>query len=569
MTYRAFTKTKTGYLLLFLILIAVSYTVGTWNGKPVGKVSADLDGKEILYYHCPMHPGFQSDRPGVAPCCGMELEPVYAGDDGSQAKNSLPPGVLQIRPEIRQVIGVRTAVVKKTRTEQTLRLLGKVTADELRVYKIRATVDGWIQQTFPITVGDKVEKGQPLASFYSPDFLGPEQNYIIALINEEKNIFPDQWRTVQSYEDTLRGFGMDADQVEQIKKTRKISRDIVMRSPATGVVLLREVSPGYRFLKGEELYRVAELDRLWIYADLYEDESRFIRTGSTAEVIQPQLNKRFRARVSDVLPQFDPATRTMKVRLEADNPDYVLLPDMFVDVEFPLHLPSSLAVPAEAVLYSGTQAIVFVDLGDNRFEPRKVETGWRMNNRVEIVEGLEEGETIVVSGNFLLDSESRLQGLASGYGQEEVKDPVCDMTVDPSNAETLKSNVEGRTYYFCSKMCKDAFDANPDSYISHGKSPESGSESYGMKSHQKTATPEHSHREAKAAPVHAMTSEMSKSSAKTAKDPVCGMTVDPSKPETLKSEYKGRFYYFCASACKTKFDQNPEKYAGSASGHHE
>ena len=552
---------KMGYLFLFMILIAISYTVGTWNGRRIDGVNASPERNAILYYHCPMHPGFQSDKPGTAPCCGMELEPVHAGDDVSAGKKSLPQGVLQISTEKQQAIGVRTAIVEKTSAERTLRLLGRVAADELRVYKIRAAVDGWIQTIQPITVGQMVRKGQLLASFYAPDFYGPQQNYILAVANQEKKVYPDQWKTVQSYEDSLRGFGMDPAQLEDIKRTRQISRNILLRAPVTGYVTAREVSLDYRFLKGEELYRIAELDKLWIYADLFEDESRYVRTGATARITHPQLHEHFEARVSDVLSQFDPVTRTMKIRLDVDNPGHILRPDMFVDVEFPLNHPPALTVPSEAVLDTGVQKTVFVDLGNGTFEPRRVETGWRMNNQVEITGGLMEGERIVVSGNFLIDSESRLQGLASGYKENEQTDPVCGMKVDPAKATTLKSVKGDKTYYFCSKMCKDSFDADPSKYLPKSGPEKSPAAKHDMKTSGKSA---HSaevaenRKAAKSDPKAAV--KKSDTAKKIFKDPICGMDVDATLPGVLKSEYEGKTYYFCSSHCKKTFDQDPGKY---------
>jgi YHS domain-containing protein len=165
-----------------------------------------------------------------------------------------------------------------------------------------------------------------------------------------------------------------------------------------------------------------------------------------------------------VLPQFDPATRTLKVRLEAANPGFILRPDMFVDVEYPISLPAALTVPTEAILDTGLYRTVFVDVGDGYFEPRHIETGWRMGDRVEITKGLMEGERIVVSGNFLIDSESRLRTAAMGLRDNAVEDPVCGMQVDPVKAGGQKSEYKGKTYYFCSELCKSRFDKNPEQY---------------------------------------------------------------------------------------------------------
>ncbi len=414
------------YVSLPVVLVIISYLAGSWNSSRVSVESAGV--KSLLYYHCPMHPGIKSDKPGAAPCCGMDLVPVYSGEQqaASETKPSPPQASIHISPEKQQVIGVRTGVAETSRAATTIRVLGKVAADETLIYKIRASADGWVQEIYPNTVGSLVKKGEPLVSLFAPDFLAAEQAYIIAsgTANLRNNI---QLKVTESQ---LQFFGMDAAQLEELRQSGQVKEIIQLHAPATGFVLVREVSPGLRFQKGDELYRIAELDRVWVLADIYENEARYLRPGMTATVSHPQLGKDFKARISDIQPQFDAATRTLKVRLEADNPGYVLRPDMFVDIQFPLNLPPSLTVPSDAVLDSGLQKTVFVDSGNGNFEPRRVETGWRLDNRVEILKGLTEGEKVVVSGNFLIDSESRLQGLAtSARTIDEAVDPVCGMKV--------------------------------------------------------------------------------------------------------------------------------------------
>jgi RND family efflux transporter MFP subunit len=240
-----------------------------------------------------------------------------------------------------------------------------------------------------------------------------------------------------------------------------------VRSPTAGFVLARNVTPGQWFDRGTELYRIADLSRVWIFADIYENEGRYFRPGMKVKVSLPNQGKAFQARVSDVLPQFDPNTRTLKLRLEAENPNYFMRPDMFVDVELPIQLPSAITVPVDAVLDSGLKKTIFVDQGNGIFEPREVETGWRVGGRVEIVKGLEPGERIVVSGNFLIDSESKLEMAAAGMQGTLSKDPVCGLEVSQKRAEKAgrKISYRGKTYYFCSEECKQRFEKNPEHYV--------------------------------------------------------------------------------------------------------
>jgi RND family efflux transporter MFP subunit len=256
-------------------------------------------------------------------------------------------------------------------------------------------------------------------------------------------------------------------QIDEIAETRAYTENIQIRSPATGFVTFRNVSKGLRFDKGTELYRIVDLGRVWILADLFENEAPYFQPGRTVKVTLPQQKKTFMAKVSTVLPLFDPATRTLKVRLETDNTGYTLRPDMFVDVELPVTFAPAVTVPAGAILDAGLRKTVFVDRGNGIFEPRLVETGWRFGNRVEITRGLEPGERIVVSGNFLIDSESKMELAAAGMYGTLVKDPVCGADVAVRKAEkTGRTSIyQGKTYYFSSLECKQQFDKNPNRYL--------------------------------------------------------------------------------------------------------
>ncbi|MFH0878264.1 MAG: efflux RND transporter periplasmic adaptor subunit, partial [Lentisphaerota bacterium] len=237
-------------------------------------------------------------------------------------------------------------------------------------------------------------------------------------------------------------------------------------APVTGFIIARNVSAGQRFDKGTEWYRIADLSRVWVLADLFAKEAKGLKAGMKARITLPDQREEFHAMISEVLPQFDPNSRTLKVRLEMDNPGYFLRPDMFVDVEIPVRVPPALTVSMDAVLDSGLRKTVFVDRGNGVFEPREVETGWRIGNRVEIVKGLEVGERIVVSGNFLIDSESKLEMAALGMVATLSKDPVCGLEVSQRKAEKagLKISQGGKTYFFDSEECKQKFKKEPGRY---------------------------------------------------------------------------------------------------------
>jgi Cu(I)/Ag(I) efflux system membrane fusion protein len=399
----------------------------------------------------------------------MDLEPVYAGEASQPAGR---PGVVRISGETQQLIGIRTAGVERSTTGHTVRTVGRVAVDETRVYRLTSAVDGWILKTYPVATGSRVKKGQTLLTFYSRDFLGAEQAYFYSLdsldrMSQGGTLSAVQKTTslaqIQLNKDTLLAIGMGEQQIADIAATRKLTQEVLLPCPIDGVILSRNISPGMRFDRGAEFYRVADLSRVWILADLFESDAASLRTSTSANVVWH--GKTFHARMTESAPQFDGASRTLRLRFEMENPGDLLRPDMFVDVELPIHLPEALTVPADAVVESGRRTMVYVEHGSGEFEPRTVETGWRSGDRVAITRGIEAGERVVTGGNFLIDSESRLR-LAAAPAADEGNDPVCGMNVT-SDKHSSKAN--GRVYRFCSEKCKRDFDADPDRYTKRGE----------------------------------------------------------------------------------------------------
>jgi RND family efflux transporter MFP subunit len=488
----------------------------------------------------------------------MDMEPVYADETPGTNLSSMPPGTVKITPEKQQLIGVQVGVVEEKPVTQTIRLLGRVVTDETRVYIINATIDGWMTKVLPYSNGSLVKKHQVLASFFSPEFLSAEQALIFALGSKDRvqaggSETPaqqsrlDQFNiNLRQYTDTLRNLGMGEVQIKEMIRTRKYMENIDIISPADGFITARNVSEGQRFDKGTELYRIADLSRVWILADLFENEAELIKIkpGARVTISLPYQNKTLQATVSNIIPQFDTVSRTMKVRLEADNPGFALKPEMFVDVEFPVTLPPTMMIPVDAILDSGLKKTVFVDRGNGFFEPRDIESGWRIGGKAAIVKGLMAGERIVISGTFLVDSESRMKLAAAGIFGITVKDPVCGMVVNEDKAEAagLKKEFRGQVYYFCAEVCLKQFSQNPDRYIDVAQT-----------SMQKAADDE------AGKPKKSGTAAL-------AKDPVCGMQVAPKEAEKaqLITAYRGNQYYFCCESCKQQFDKDPGKFIKDA-----
>ena len=550
--------------LVLLFAVAAAFLAGAWVSHR-GAAKGGIGGRKILHYVDPMHPAYKSDKPGIAPDCGMQLEPVYA--DGSTGGGSSPgtPGTVTIPQGKMQAVGVAVGKAEKAPWTGTLRLLGRVAPDEARTYRLNAPLEIRIRKVYPPTTGSFVKQDQPLAAYFSSTYLVAANAFVNTAARKTysqqstvgtkvQTQYPDYQR--RQAEGVLINMGVSDSQIREMEETGKVIELVEIRSPADGFVLVRSVSEGQYAPAGSELYRIADLGKVWILAETYESEGKLLAPGMEVKATHPQTKRTFRARVTEILPQFDPQTRTMKVRLEADNPGYSLRPDMFVDLEIPVRMPSAVTVPAEAVIDAGTRKTVFVDRGEGRIEPRPVETGWQMGGRVEIVRGLTPGESIVVSGNFLVDSESRMQLAAAGiYGAWHV-DPVCAMQVDEGKAKAAAKMVDhgGKTYYFCSDDCVGKFRKEPAKYLK-----EAGATA--EKETPKPATTAHGGHEK---PVAAATGGAPKEDAAAESDdlpidPVCGMVVDRATAAAANrvSEYKGRTYYFCADACKKRFDANP------------
>ena len=420
------------YTLLLFSFAAGTFFAGSWYNQHKTSAASHSSVRNVLYYVDPMHPAYKSDKPGIAPDCGMQLEPVYAGAPiavaaSAQTGTALPPGLVRIDPARQQLFGVRLGSVEEASGSYKLRLLGRVAPDEGKIYKLNAGIEGYIQDVSPATTGSFVSKDQVLATFSAPNASMPLQTFVLNLGAEDRFKKSAADGTVEGQSmasvnanlqlrvQQLQNLGMSTLQMDEIRQTRQIPDTIKIVSPVDGFVLSRSVSPGQKFDRNTEWYRIADLHRVWIIADVFESEAQYLKPGVQVRVSLPDQNAAFSGRVSNVLPQFDAATKTLKARIEVENRGYALRPDMVVNVELPVAFPRALAVPADAVLDSGLKKTVFVERGEGLFSPRVVETGRRFGDRVEIVKGLQAGEKIVVSGNFLIGSESRLQEAAETY----------------------------------------------------------------------------------------------------------------------------------------------------------
>jgi RND family efflux transporter MFP subunit len=406
----------TAVLLLIGAAFTGGYGYGRWYAKPAA-AHASTGQKQPLYYVDAMHPWYKSDKPGVAPDCGMKLTPVYAGEEKQYQDRGLPPGSVQITPEKQQLIGVQYGTAEYETTTDSIRAAARVTLDETRIAKVQAKLEGWIDQVFVDFIGKAVRKGEPLLTLYSPEALATQQEYLLALKaqhvmheNPVHEMAASTENLVAAARKRLELWDISDAQIDQIARTGETIKNLTLDAPMGGVVTERNAYAKQRVTPDTVLYTVADLSTVWVMADVFEYEAAGVRLGQPAAMTLDYLPGRvFHGRVSYILPQVDATTRTLKVRIELENPGYALKPDMYGQVELRTGGARRLMAPASAVLNSGERQVVFVDRGNGYFEPRPVQIGAQGDGRVEILSGLKQGERIVTSGNFLIDSESQLK----------------------------------------------------------------------------------------------------------------------------------------------------------------
>ncbi len=411
--------------LLIALAFLGGYGYGRWYANGPVQVSAKTTPR-ILYYRCPMHPSFRSDKPGVATCCNMTLQPVYADDSSGAdaAPASLPAGAMRVTPRQQQLIGLQYGKVEYGLAARALRGVARVAVNENKIVRVQSKLEGWVDQINVNAVGATVKRGQVLLTIYNPKSLLAQQEYVNAMTASGVDMNSPAYTSAHALNKTVNGegvmtaarvqlqlLGFTDMQIETIGKSHQTMARLTVVAPTTGTVVEYNVQPRQR-VTPETLYTIANLSNVWVIADFLAVDATAIHAGQPAKLTVPLLPGRtFSGTVDTVLPVIDPATRSLKVRFEFDNPDELLRSGMYGEVELRIgDGRRKLMVPQEAVLDGGRKQEVFVDLGGGYLAPREVKTGERFGDRVEIVKGLKTGERIVTSGNFLLDSESQMRG---------------------------------------------------------------------------------------------------------------------------------------------------------------
>lgn len=331
---------------------------------------------------------------------------------------------ITISPERLQTIGVKYEQVARRSLEKVIRTVGRVAVDERKLAKVTIKFHGWIEQLFVSATGDHVQKGQTLFTVYSPDLVASQEEYLLAVRSQQQlgsSEFPE---VAQGSKDLLEAtkrrfqlWDITDDHIRELEKTGKVLKTLPIHSPITGTVIKKDALAGAHVDAGVELYTIADLSHIWILADIYEYELSFVKAGQTAAVtLSYDPGTVLTGHLSFIYPTLDPKTRTAKVRFELDNRDETLKPDMYANVELRVSLGTRLAIPQEAVIESGQKQVVFLHHGGGKLEPRLIKTGVKTGEWSEVLEGLKEGEHVVTSANFLIDSESRLKSVVDSMG---------------------------------------------------------------------------------------------------------------------------------------------------------
>lgn len=402
------------------------------QSTPSGSPPAVQAEKKPLYYRNPM--GLPDTSPAPKKdAMGMDYVPVYADEEPREAAN-----LLRVSTEKIQRLGVKTAPVENTEIARTVRSVGVIEADERRLYNVTLRFDGFIEKLYVNATGQPVTRGQPLLELYSPDLISAQNEYLLA--RQSRSMLADGREWVQGGLESLadgslerlENWGISANDLGRLRQGETL-KTVVVRSPASGVVLEKTAVAGARAMTGDTLFKIADLSTVWAIAEIYEQDMGLVKPGQTARVtLDAYPGKTFTGKVGFVYPMLNAATRTVKVRVELANPGRLLKPMMYAQLRIDTEKRRSLAVPASAVLDSGRRTLVLVDRGDGRFEPRPVEVGLRSEENLEILKGLRERERVVVSANFLIDAESNLRAAVSAFETAgEVNETGCGEPCEP------------------------------------------------------------------------------------------------------------------------------------------
>ena len=388
----------TGAVIGVLLTVSAYSLFGTGlNQSGNGEIAQESLEKKPMFWVAPMDANYRRDKPGKSPM-GMDLVAVYA--DGGSGSDS-GPGTIRISPEVVNNLGVRTAMAEVKSMHSKIKTVGYVNYDEDQLVHIHPRVQGWIEKLYVKAAGEAVNKDDPLYDIYSPALVNAQEEYILALDRKNK-------RLIRAAEDRLQALQLPVRAISQLKRTRKVSQTVTFYTPQSGVIDNLNIREGFFVMPGKTIMSIGKLDQVWVEAEVFESQSAQVEQGQAVTMNLDYLpGREWQGKVDYVYPTLNPKTRTLKVRLRFDNKDQQLKPNMFAQVIIhPNATEKTLLVPKESVIRSGSTERVVLALGKGRFKSVEVKVGRFDDKSVEILAGLDEGELVVTSAQFLLDSES-------------------------------------------------------------------------------------------------------------------------------------------------------------------
>jgi Cu(I)/Ag(I) efflux system membrane fusion protein len=439
-------------MVLFVTLAALLSGAASCSRSGTRKPS------NVDYYTCTMHPSVHEKEPGKCPICSMDLVPVMKKEGGeathqpqaqemkggekkapsremqgmpgmpgmkeSEMKGAEKPSEFVVPVERQQQIGVRYAKVERKALSHTIRAVGLIVPDKTRSWQFVSRVDGYIQKLDVTAPGELIDKNAALLSIYSPDLLTSEREFVELLRMRDqaksKDARETPQRLIESARRRLQLWNVTDEQIAELEKTRKASDTLTLLSPFRGVVQSVPLEQGKNVKVGDMLVEVADLSVVWVWAEFYENELSMLNVGQKLAITTKSYpGEKFEGTITVINPFLDEAKRTAKVRIDIANPDFKLRPGMYVNAELSMDMGEALTVPVSAIMPTGTRNIAFVDKGQGKLEPRIVELGSKYGDIYEVRSGLQAGEGVVASANFLIDAESKVQGALRGFEEEQ------------------------------------------------------------------------------------------------------------------------------------------------------
>lgn len=395
-----------------------------------GGGTSSPDGRKVLYWHDPMVPGPRFDKPGKSPFMDMQLVPVYADSDPSES------GV-KVSPTVQQNLGIRYATVRRAEASTSFDAIGSVQFDERLSVAVQTRVAGYVERLPVRAPMERVRKGQALATIFAPEWLGP-QNELLAL--KRAGVAAD---IVSAARERMRAMSIPAELVRQSEETGTAQARFTLSAPASGVITELGVREGVAVTPGMTLFRIAGLDKVWAVADIPEAQAVRLARGQKAKaMLQADASQTFEGELKEILPEVNSSTRTLKARFEVDNKEGKLTPGMLLRLQVAGPTSTRLVVPAEAVIRTGKRAVVILSKDGGTFEPRDVTLGMDLGDDVEIVQGLNDGDQVVASGQFLIDSEARLRSVLGSMAASGV--PPAPAASSPAGKASATHVAEGK-----------------------------------------------------------------------------------------------------------------------------